>query len=195
MEKLFVVDLKEKQTLQSTFLAKNKTLLTDKKGNQYISLYLSDKSGSVDAKIWDNIERMNNSFESGDIVMVKGQVQLFQNKKQVVIHKIDPIKDEVLNFEDYLGAVSRSPEEILQELLQLVEKVESDHIKQLITSTLNDPQIKEKLLKSPAAKTIHHAKVGGLIEHILSYGCGLSFVGPCFLLHSFHILSLSPDHA
>ena len=81
MEKLFVADLQDKQNLHTTFLAKNKTLLTDKKGNQYITLYLSDKSGSVDAKIWDNIERMNNTFESGDIVVVKGQVQLFQNKK------------------------------------------------------------------------------------------------------------------
>ena len=116
MDKTFVSDLKEKQTLHSTFLAKNKTLLTDKKGNQYISLYLSDKSGSVDAKIWDNIERMNNLFESGDIVIVKGQVQMFQNKKQVVIHKIDPIKEESLNFEDYVGEIGRSPEEVLQEL-------------------------------------------------------------------------------
>ena len=80
MEKLFVADLKDKQVLQSPFLAKNKTLLTDKKGDQYISLDLSDKSGSVDAKIWDNIEKMNNSFESGDIIMVKVQVKLFQNK-------------------------------------------------------------------------------------------------------------------
>ena len=142
MEKLFVTDLKDKQTLQTTFLAKNKTLLTDKKGNQYISLDLSDRSGSVDAKIWDNIERMNNSFESGDIVLVKGQVQLFQNKKQIVIHKIDPIKDEALKIEDYVGEIDRSPEEVLQELLQLVEKVQSDHIKQLIVSTLNDPSIK-----------------------------------------------------
>ena len=84
MEKLFVADLKDKQNLHTTFLAKNKVLLTDKKGNQYISLYLSDKSGAVDAKIWDNIERMNNSFESGDIVIVKGQVQLFQNKNRLL---------------------------------------------------------------------------------------------------------------
>ena len=176
MEKQFVADLKEKQNFQSPFLAKNKILLTDKKGNQYISLYLSDKSGTVDAKIWDNIERMNNSFESGDIVMVKGQVQLFQNKKQVVIHKIDPITDESFNFEDFVGEISSSPEEVFQELLQMVNQVESDHIKQLILNTLNDPQIKDKLLKSPAAKSIHHVKVGGLIEHILSISKLMVFI-------------------
>lgn len=176
MEKLFVSDLQDKQTLHTTFLAKNKTLLTDKKGNQYISLYLSDKSGSVDAKIWDNIERMNNLFESGDIVMVKGLVQLFQNKKQIVIHKIDPVKDQAVNFEDYVGETDRAPEEVLQELLQLVNKVEDNHIKQLIENTLSDPQIKDKLLKSPAAKSIHHVKVGGLIEHILSISKLMVFV-------------------
>ncbi len=188
MEKLFVADLKDKQTLQSTFLAKNKTLLTDKKGNQYISLYLSDRSGSVDAKIWDNIERMNNSFESGDIVMVKGQVQLFQNKKQIIIHKIDPIKDESLKFEDYVGEIGRSPEEVLQELLQIVEKVESAPIKQLILSTLNDPSIKPLLLKSPAAKSIHHVKVGGLIEHILSISQLMVFIAQQYPQMNFDLL-------
>ena len=188
MEKLFVSDLKEKQTLQTTFLAKNKTLLTDKKGNQYISLYLSDKSGSVDAKIWDNIERMNNSFESGDIVMVKGQVQLFQNKKQIVVHKIDTIQDEKLNFEDYVGKTSRSPEEVLQELLQIVDQIESDPIKQLILSTLNDPSIKDKLLTSPAAKSIHHVKVGGLIEHILSISQIMVFVAKQYPHLNFDLL-------
>ncbi len=188
MEKVFVADLTEKQNLHTTFLAKNKTLLTDKKGNQYISLYLSDRSGSVDAKIWDNVERINNTFESGDIVVVKGQVQLFQNKKQIVIHKIDPIKDETLNFQDYVGEINRSPEEVLQELLQLVEKVESDHIKQLILTTLNDPQIKEKFLKSPAAKSIHHVKVGGLIDHILSISKLMVFIANQYPQLNFDLL-------
>jgi 3'-5' exoribonuclease len=188
MEKLFVADLQDKQTLHSTFLAKNKTLLTDKKGNSYISLYLSDKSGSVDAKIWDNIEKVNNTFESGDIVVVKGQVQLFQNKKQVVIHKIDPVKDQEFNFEDYVGETSRSPEEVLQELLRIVEQVESDPIKQLILSTLNDPSIKPLLLKSPAAKSIHHVKVGGLLEHILSISQLMVFVAKQYPQLNFDLL-------
>ncbi len=188
MEKLFVTDLKEKQSLHSTFLAKNKVLLTDKKGNQYISLHLSDRSGSVDAKIWDNIERMNNSFQSGDIVIVKGMVQLFQNKKQIVIHKIDPIKDQKVNFEDYVGEIGRAPEEVLQELLQIVESVKSPHIKQLLLSTLNDPQIKEKLLSSPAAKSIHHVKVGGLIEHILSISKLMVFVSQQYTHMNFDLL-------
>lgn len=188
MEKLFVSDLSDKQVVHSTFLAKNKTLLTDKKGNQYISLHLSDKSGSVDAKIWDNIERMNNLFESGDIVIVKGLVQLYQNKKQIIVHKIDPIGDQDLKVEDYVGEIGSSPEEVLQELLQLVKQVESDHIRQLLETTLNDPQIKEKLLTSPAAKSIHHVKVGGLIEHILSISKMMVFVAGQYKQLNFDLL-------
>ncbi|MCB0377034.1 MAG: HD domain-containing protein [Bdellovibrionales bacterium] len=168
MEKLFVSNLADKQVVQTTFLAKNKVLLTDKKGNQYITLDLSDKTGSIDAKIWDNVERMNNSFESGDIVQVKGQVQVYQNKKQIIIHKLDVVHDENIEFENYVGRTETDPEDVLQELLQIVKNIESEHIRQLVQNTLNDPQIKDKLLKSPAAKSIHHVKVGGLIEHILS---------------------------
>ncbi len=188
MEKLFVVDLEDKQMLHTTFLAKNKTLLKDKKGNSYISLYLSDRSGSVDAKIWDNVERMNNLFDSGDIVVVKGQVQLFQNKKQIIVHKIDAVKDEELNYPDYVGEIARSPEEVLQELIRITEMVESSFIKQLIDSTLNDPQIKEQLLKSPAAKSIHHVKVGGLIEHILSISQLMVFISQQYKQLNFDLL-------
>jgi len=177
MEKLFVKNLTDKQSIQTTFLAKNKTLLTDKKGKPYISLYLSDKTGSIDAKIWDNVEQVNNSFASGDIVEVKGQVKLFQNKKQLIVHKVVVQDAASVTFEDYVGATEASPEANLAEVLQIAETIESSHIRQLVINTLNDPQIKEKLMTSPAAKSIHHVKVGGLIEHVLSICKIMQFVG------------------
>ena len=176
MEKLFIGDLTDKQSVQSTFLAKNKTLLTDKKGNSYISLYLSDKTGSMDAKIWDNVEQMNNSFASGDIVEIKGQVQLYQNKKQMIVHKVSVQDSPNIDFEDYVGATESSPAENLAQVLQIAQTIQSQPLQQLVLNTLNDPQIKEKLLHSPAAKSIHHAQVGGLIAHILSICKIMQFV-------------------
>lgn len=166
--KIYIENLKDKESVQTTFLVQNKSLLTDKKGKTYLSFNLTDRSGAIDAKAWDNVEQMNNSFNSGDIVEVKGVVQTYQNRKQLIVHRIAAVETEIQDFADYLGETHRSPAENFAELLKIVEKVRSPKVKELILSTLNDPSIKEKLLVSPAAKTIHHAKKGGLIEHIRS---------------------------
>jgi 3'-5' exoribonuclease len=174
MEKIFVSQLQDKQAVSSTFLAKNKVLLRDKKGKGYLSFILSDSSGDVDAKAWDNVEALEGLFQSGDIVFVKGVVQLYQNRKQFVVHKLERFDGEV-DLKDYIKSSDKKPEDNLQNLLQIVEPMKNQYLKQLIMDTLNDPTIKPLLLAAPAAKSIHHAKFGGLLEHIVSICrlCGL----------------------
>ncbi len=167
MEKVFISQLQDKQSVQSLFLAKGKTLLKDKKGKSYMSFLLSDSTGDVDAKAWDNVEQIGGQFESGDIILVKGTVQLYQNRKQIVIHKIERFEGEV-DLKDYIQSSKSEPEELFLELLKIVETVESVALKTLILGTLSDPTIKPLLLVAPAAKSIHHAKFGGLLEHIVS---------------------------
>ena len=83
--KVFVKDLQEKQSFISVFLARDKAVLTGKNGKTYISALLGDSTGAVDARIWDNVETMADVFQSGDIVRVKGLVQIFQGRRQVVV--------------------------------------------------------------------------------------------------------------
>lgn len=167
MNKIFVSDLEDKQSVTSTFLAKNKILLKDKKGKSYISLLLSDSTGDIDAKAWDNIDHMEGIFQSGDIIKVKGTVQIYQNRKQLVVHKVEPFDGDI-NLENYLKKSEKAPEEMFQNLLKIVDTVENESLKQLINDVLSDPTIKPLLMVTPAAKTIHHAKIGGLLEHVLS---------------------------
>lgn len=167
MDKIFISDLQDKQTVTSTFLAKNKILLKDKRGKSYVSFLLSDSSGDVDAKIWDNVESLEGLFQSGDIILVKGSVQTYQNRKQFVVHKIERFEGEV-ELKDYVRSSEQAPEDMYRDLISIVEKFSNQPLQQLILDTLNDPTVKPLLLMAPAAKTIHHAKIGGLLEHILS---------------------------
>ncbi len=170
--KIFVRDLQEKQTFQSCFLARDKTLLNGKNGKAYISVYLTDQTGAVDCRIWDNVELVNDAFQSGDIVKVKGQVQIFQNRKQVVIHRLERATPDEYEMADLVSASRRAPEEMMVELIRIAESMSDASIRQLVLDCLNDSEIRPRLLKAPAAKSIHHAYQGGLIEHILSI-CGL----------------------
>ncbi|RYZ75905.1 MAG: HD domain-containing protein [Proteobacteria bacterium] len=170
--KTFVRDLQDKQTFNACFLAKDKTMLTGKNGKQYISVYLADSSGQVDARIWDNVDIIAEAFQSGDVVRVKGQVQIFQSRKQVVVHKLERALPEEYQMKDLVSAARRSADEMMAELLLLVQDFEDPSIRQLVSDCLNDSEIRPKLLRAPAAKSIHHAYSGGLLEHVLSI-CGL----------------------
>lgn len=170
--KIFVKDLQDKQTFQSFFLARDRALLTGKNGKPYISLYLADSTGAIDARIWDNVEALSETFQAGDIVKVKGSVQIFQNRKQVVVHRLEKADASEYRMEDFICTSRRAPEDMMAELLRIAEGMQEHNIRQLTLEVLNDPEIRSRLLKAPAAKSIHHAYVGGLLEHILSI-CGL----------------------
>jgi 3'-5' exoribonuclease len=175
LTKVFVRDMAEKQTVHSHFLVRDKAYLVGKNGKPYISMFLTDSSGSCDARIWDNVDVLNETFHNGDVVRVKGQIQLFQGRRQFVVHRLEKALADEFNMDDFITRSARPPEVMFAELLQLVEKMENPSIRQLTLDVLNDAEIRTRFLVAPAAKSIHHAYEGGLLEHILSI-CGLMMV-------------------
>lgn len=173
MLKQFVNELQDKDKVSSLFLAKEKKIMHDKKGNSYISLRLSDKTGFVEARVWDNVQAVENTFQSGDLINVKGVVQIYQERKQIVVHKIIPVPQENIDWSNFIVESAQDPEDMFQQLSEIVNNMESNYLRPLLQATLSDSTIKELLIKAPAAKVIHHARKGGLIEHILSL-CHLS---------------------
>ncbi len=170
--KTFVKDLQEKQSIHTTFLVKEKSRHMGKNGKAYLTVKLGDKSGDIDGRIWDNIEDFGQRFDIDDFVSVKGFVQAFQGRNQLVVNTIDTVTTMDIELKDYLPASERDPEDMFNELLTLLEKIKNPFLRQLVFNTLKDSQIKPLFLVCPAAKTIHHAYLGGLLEHTLSI-CGV----------------------
>lgn len=170
--KVFVKDLQEKQTINSIFLVKEKNRAVGKNGKAYLGIKLGDKSGDIDARVWDNVEELGERFDIDDFVNVKGYVQSFQGRNQLVVTGIEAVTSIEINVQDFLPSASRPSEEMFSELMQKLEKIKNPYIKQLVHNTLNDNSIKPLFLVCPAAKTIHHAYLGGLLEHTLSI-CGV----------------------
>lgn len=133
-----------------------------------MSFTLSDASGGLNARLWDKVDQVSGTFQSGDFVEVKGHVQLYQNRLQVVVHDVKKSELGEHDLRDFVPESKSDPQKVLAEILTLVETVKDPHIRQLLDDTLRDPDIRGLLLRAPAAKTIHHAYMGGLLEHILS---------------------------
>ncbi|WP_413290248.1 3'-5' exoribonuclease YhaM family protein [Bdellovibrio sp. HCB337] len=168
MEKQSVRDLKDKDTVDSLFLVKEKNVNVGKNGRPFMSLLLGDQTGSIDGRLWDRVEELNQEFEAGDIIQVKGQIQLFQNRKQLIVHRIEKPDQSTLNIEDFIPASGKNANDMFTELLLVVRSMKNDHLRQLTMDVIEDPEIKPLFMKAPAAKTIHHAWRGGLLEHVLS---------------------------
>lgn len=150
-------------------LVKDKVLGMGKNGKAFLSLLLGDKTGHIDARIWDRVDEVSAQFETGDIIKVKGQVQVYNGRKQIIVHKLEKAQSEEFNKADFvIEDIAIDTHALYSELIAIVNEVQAPPIKQLLLDSLNDDEIKKLLLKAPAAKSIHHAKRGGLIEHIVS---------------------------
>jgi 3'-5' exoribonuclease len=170
-------DFKDKDAVDALFLVKEKNVGYGKNGRPFMSVQLGDQSGSLDGRLWDRVEELSREFENGDVLRVKGQIQIFQNRKQLVIHRLEKVDPATVSFEDFLPRTARSAEDMMAELTQLVKTMKNDFLRQLITDTLEDPEIRPLVMRAPAAKSIHHAWIGGLLEHILSISKIMDFMG------------------
>ncbi len=168
MKRAFVKDLEDKQQVHSPFLVCDKSILVGKTGKPFMSVELGDRTGRVEARIWDRVDELQETFETGDYVFVKGHVQIFQGRKQLIIHTIERATGEQIDIREFLPCSVQEPEKMYEELLQMVHQIRDEHILRLTLETLHDPEIKRRLLLWPAAKSIHHAFISGLLEHTVS---------------------------
>jgi 3'-5' exoribonuclease len=173
MKSPYVKELEADQTITGSFLVCSKEIRQKKTGDPYLSLLIGDRTGELDAKMWDNVAEVMETFERDDFVKIKGLLQIFHNRPQLTIHKIRLLHDSEVDFTDYFPASARDPEEMWRELRQFVAEIGNPHLRKLLEALLDDDDIARRYRVAPAAKQIHHAYLGGLIEHVLSL-CHLS---------------------
>ena len=173
MKTPFVRDLKPNETVTAVFLVQSKEVRQKRTGEPYLSLQLGDKTGDLDAKMWDNVAEAMDTFEKDDFVKVRGLFQLYNGRPQFTIHKIRPVPDAEVEFGDFFPASERDPDEMWAELRGIVTAMSDIHLRKLMEAFLDDPEISTSYKVAPAAKSIHHAFRGGLLEHVLSV-CSLA---------------------
>jgi 3'-5' exoribonuclease len=168
MKSPYVSELEPNRVIQTSFLVHSKEIRQKKTGEFYLSMLLGDRTGDLDAKMWDNVQEVLDAFERDDFVKVKGLVQIFHNRPQLTVHKMRRMDDSEVDFGDYFPSSKRDPEEMWRELRGHVAGIANPHLKALLEAMLDDPDIALRYRRAPAAKQIHHAFLGGLIEHVLS---------------------------
>jgi 3'-5' exoribonuclease len=164
----YVAELEPNQIATGIYLVTHKDIRQKKSGDPFLTLLLCDRTGEVEAKMWDNVAEVMDTFSRDDFVKVKGLLQIFQNRPQFTVHKIMRMDEREVNVRDFFPASARDPEEMFGELRGVADSIRDPHLSALVRSFLDDEEIARGFRAAPAAKAIHHAYLGGLIEHVLS---------------------------
>ena len=169
MKPLFIADLKDGQAVSSLFLVSSKEIRTSAKtGRSWLQLELSDRTGRIDGKMWDKFEDATTRFVCQDIVKVQGRAKMYNDQIELTVEQILPAQEADYDLADFLPHTKEDVEKLYAQLREFIVKAGNPWIKRLLASVVEDPAIAPKLKRAPAAMTMHHAFIGGLLEHTVS---------------------------
>jgi 3'-5' exoribonuclease len=158
----------ENKVVTSSFVVVSKQVKPKKTGEPYLALTLGDRTGQIEAKMWDNVEESIDAFEQDDFLKIKGLLNKYKNRFQITIHKLRRLADSEVDFSDYLPKTTKDIGELWQTLAGFVASFQDPHLKALVEAFMADPEIAEAYRNAPAAKSLHHAYIGGLLDHVVS---------------------------
>jgi 3'-5' exoribonuclease len=152
--------------LRASFLATDTTVRKDSRGVPYLSLKLVDRTGSVDARMWGKLpEEFLGEVPAPAYVAVEGHTHEYRGTLQVKLDRLRLLQPEEVSEEDYLPATELDRRALAAELEQAGQQLENEHLRALFETMVSDEDFWKTFCDAPAAKTMHHARIGGLLEH------------------------------
>lgn len=158
----------ENQVITSSFVVASKQVKSKKSGESFLALTLADRTGQIEAKMWDNVAEAMDTFEQDDFLKIRGLINRYNRRFQLTIHKLRRMEEAEVDYADYLPKTSKNIDELWRVVGEFVAGFENPHLKALLEAFLADPEIAAAYRIAPAAKTLHHAYIGGLLDHVVS---------------------------
>src|SRR5438105_10493745 len=158
----------ENQTITTSFVVASKQVKPKKSGEPYLALTLADRTGQIEAKMWDGVPEAIDSFEQDDFIKVRGLLNKYNGRFQLTIHKVRRLEENEVQYADYLPKTTKDVEQLWKTVGDFVAGFKNPHLKALLEAFMSDKEIEAAYKNAPAAKTLHHAFIGGLLDHVVS---------------------------
>jgi 3'-5' exoribonuclease len=173
MKTPFVTDLGTEQNITTFFLVHEKEIRNTREGKAYLRLELGDRSGTIEARMWDQFDAAVKDINRDDFVKVQARVEIYRNRPQLSLQNLRLAKPEEIDLADFLAHTKEDVGKMYAQLLEYAGSIANPWLKKLTTGILSDPKIAARYKRAPAAKVMHHAYLGGLLEHVIGL-CGLA---------------------
>jgi 3'-5' exoribonuclease len=162
----YVKQLGDGETIDEVFLVVEKQMRANRNGNLYLQLELRDRTGTINARLWNAGEALFRAFEEGDFVVARGKVQLFQGALQIILSHVDRIPSNKVELGDFLPHTEQDVSKLYERLRLLLMKATNPHLRALAECFLMDQDFVRAFSRAPAGIRNHHAYIGGLLEHV-----------------------------
>ena len=173
MKTPLVADLNSEQSITTFFLVREKEIRNTREGKAYLRLELGDRSGTIEARMWDQFESAAKDISRDDLVKVQARVEIYRNRPQLSLQQVRLAKPEEVDLADFLPQTKADVGKLYAQLVEYAGSIGNPWLKKLVTGIISDPGIAARYKRAPAAKVMHHAYLGGLLEHVISL-CGLA---------------------
>lgn len=180
MQRRYVNQLGPQETINEVFRATEKQLRPNRNGNLYLQVDLSDRTGVVNARMWNASESVYRSFENGDFVRVEGSTQLFQGAMQLIITRLTKVEAKEVLEDDFTPIGAVQVDKLMVRLTEMLREITDPHLRNLAECFLMDEAFLQKLSRAPAGIKHHHAYLGGLLEHIVNVMEVVLRIAPCY---------------
>ena len=180
MSRRYVNELQHQESIDQIFLAANKQLRPNRNGNLYLQVDLSDRGGSISARLWNATENHYRGFEDGDYVRVEGMTQIYQGAMQMIVSQISKALPSEVEPEDFMPLVAIDLDRLTARLREMLRGMKNHHLRALAECFLIDEEFMRKFRHAPAGVKNHHAYHGGLLEHVTSLMEAATRVAPLY---------------
>ncbi len=165
MDHRFINELIPGEQIDDVYMIANPILRSTTRGDLYIAMFLSDRTGRVNGRMWQATEKIYNALPQAGFVHLQGKSELYQNNLQIVVNHISVIDAGRVQLEDYLGQSSKDTGQMFDEMKSILNQIKNKQLRLLVREFLNDGELMKRFCRAPAAVKLHHNYLGGLLEH------------------------------
>ena len=165
MAHIFINQIQPGQQISDIYLISQPILRSTTRGDLYIAMFVSDKTGKLNCRVWQATEELFNSLPKEGFVQIKGRSELYQNTLQIVADQLMPAPAEKVKIDDYLPRTQKDIRQMFEDVTKIMYEIKNPSVKALVNEFLKDKDLMKKFCTAPAATANHHTCIGGLLEH------------------------------
>lgn len=164
----FVRELKPGDRIVGFYLVRHKQLepFRDRSRGEFLTLVLSDRTGQVVARVWEGAEELSQQFGEAEVVKVAGDVESYLGRTQIIVNRLRAAGEEEFDRRDFLPASEKDSQALMAVVRATIDRIQHPHLSALVRRFYDDPEFEARFARAPAARRVHHAYLGGLLEHV-----------------------------